>query len=162
MGFPEDQLGEGEHIIVDIRPHLWMLVPRLTIATAGAAALWGAAHVLPTHGFLEVARFLIIFQVVKVLLVGALIPVLRWWKTGYTVTNVRLVVRQGVFRRTALEIPLDRLVAVSSEAGPMQRRLGAGTLAVESGPDRECVTLKSVPRLTVMTSKLSATIAVNP
>lgn len=162
MGFPEDLLGEGERVVVDIRPYWWMLVPRLSVAGAGAAALWGAAHLLPAHGFFEIIRFLIIFQVVKVLLAGALIPVIRWWKTGYTLTNVRLVMRQGVFRRTALEIPLDRLVAVSSQAGPIQRRLGAGTLALEAGPGRERVTLKSVPRLSVMESKLSATLAVNP
>ena len=48
------------------------------------------------------------------------------------VTDARLLLRAGVLRGTSRELPLDDVVDVATERGPLDRLLGSGTLVLST------------------------------
>lgn len=58
----------------------------------------------------------------------AILPLLRWWNHTFTLTTRRVEERWGVLYRNSREIPLDRIVGVSTERGIIDRIFGCGTL----------------------------------
>ena len=104
---------------------------------AGTALVPGAARPL---GQLAVA-------VLGLALVGwwTVRPFLRWLTTTCTLTTRRLVVRRGVLSRTSMELPLSRVLDVSSERSLSDRVLGCGTLLVQTAAEGGPVALVDVP-----------------
>ncbi len=64
-----------------------------------------------------------------------LAPLVRWRTTHFVVTTHRLMVREGVFTRTGIDIPMSRINSVRFRHGLLDRILGCGTLVVESASD---------------------------
>ena len=68
------------------------------------------------------------------------VAVLRYWFFRFRVTEDRILIRQGILKKTALDLPLDRIQAVNVERSLTDRLLGlvkvsvdtAGSGAVES------------------------------
>jgi uncharacterized membrane protein YdbT with pleckstrin-like domain len=60
------------------------------------------------------------------------------------VTDRRVLVREGVFTRQGMDIPLQRISSVQFRQGLLERMLGAGTLVVESDSD-ESLEFDDVP-----------------
>lgn len=135
MSYPDDLLSADEHVVVHKHPHWKMLIlPTLALlvvvggVTYLAALVVGASWAMPAW---------IALAAVGAILVGwwSLTPLLRWRTTHFVITTHRLMVREGVFTRTGVDIPMSRINSVRFRNGVLDRLLGCGTLVVESASD---------------------------
>ena len=53
--------------------------------------------------------------------------------TSFTVTNDRIIFRQGMVAKSGVEIPLERIMNVNFKQSIWERIIGAGDLLIESG-----------------------------
>ena len=60
------------------------------------------------------------------------VAVLRYWFFRFRVTGDRILIRQGILRKTALDLPLDRIQAVNVQRSLTDRLLGLVTLSVDT------------------------------
>ena len=58
---------------------------------------------------------------------------LKWISTNFVITSQRVIFRQGIFAKSGIEIPLERVNNVNFSQGVFERMLGAGDLLIESG-----------------------------
>ncbi|MDR0627954.1 MAG: PH domain-containing protein, partial [Bifidobacteriaceae bacterium] len=77
-------------------------------------------------------------------LIWTVAPFVRWACRTDTLTNYRLISREGVFKRTGRDIPMDRVHAVSYQQTFIERLLGAGTLHVQTAAQSSDVALDDV------------------
>lgn len=130
MPFPRKLLNEGEDIVLDLRPHWWMLVkPALAVAASSALVLAANAieNDLPTYAALIVLLVAVAWLVTRYLV---------WVTTNFVVTTDRLVYRAGVLGKSGREIPLERLNDIAVNQTLFERLIGAGDLMIESGGER--------------------------
>ena len=137
MAYPDGLLADGERVVLHRRPHGRLLVGPvlaflLTLGAAGYLAALARGQGWQSWGWPVLA-------VVTVALVGWLTvaPVVRWRCTHLVVTTRRLLVREGMRPRQALDVPLDRIAAVHSRRSRAGRLFGHGTLVIDAGPDGE-------------------------
>jgi membrane protein YdbS with pleckstrin-like domain len=147
VGYPEDQLAQGERLLAHQHPHPKMLVAPAAVfvlvcgvggylaALVGRASWWGVGwSVIAGVGLLLVLRF-------------AVAPLARWLTTHFVLSDRRVLVREGVLRRVGMEIPLARIDGVGYRQGVLDRALGCGTLSVDSGSDAGPVEFVAIPRV---------------
>ena len=60
------------------------------------------------------------------------VAVLRYWFFRFRVTGGRILIRQGILRKTALDLPLDRVQAVNITRSLTDRLLGLVTVSVDT------------------------------
>ena len=60
------------------------------------------------------------------------VAVLRYWFFRFRVTGDRILIRQGILRKTALDLPLDRVQAVNIQRSLTDRLLGLVTVSVDT------------------------------
>jgi uncharacterized membrane protein YdbT with pleckstrin-like domain len=144
VAYPDDLLAEGEQVVVHRRPHWKMLIGPvcvllLVVAVASFLAALVSAQSWALWAWLALA-------VAGLALVGRFTayPVVRWRTTHFVVTDRRVLVREGVFTRQGLDIPLRRISSVQFRQGMLERLLGSGTLVVESDSD-ESLEFDDVP-----------------
>jgi uncharacterized membrane protein YdbT with pleckstrin-like domain len=142
--YPDDLLVEGEQVVVHRHPHWKMLVVPVVVlllvvgvasflaalVSAQSWALWAWLG-LAAAGLALVGRFTVY-------------PVVRWRTTHFVVTDRRVLVREGVFTRQGMDIPLKRISSVQFRQSLLERMLGAGTLVIESDSD-ESLEFDDVP-----------------
>ena len=58
---------------------------------------------------------------------------LKWMTTHFVITSDRVIFRHGVFAKSGIEIPLERVNSVHFDQGIFERMVGAGDLLIESG-----------------------------
>lgn len=109
--------------LADARAHWSLFLPALLVAL-----LYGVSYLLlfvAGKGDGDLARLvLVVFAVAPpLLLVGAF---LRYYSTGLAVTASHVLVARGWPWRTGEEVALTEVSEVSTSAGWMQRRFGAG------------------------------------
>ena len=144
MAYPDELLVEGEQVVIHKHPHWKMLVlPVLVLLVVAAAGSFLAALVsaqtfapwvwlaLGVIGVALIARFTVV-------------PVVRWRTTHFVVTNRRVLVREGVFSRHGIDIPMSRINSVQFRHTLLERLLGSGTLVIESASD-EPLEFEDVP-----------------
>jgi membrane protein YdbS with pleckstrin-like domain len=154
MPFPEKLLNEGEEVVVDVRPHVWVLawpifLAVLVLAGAVAAAVVGAPAAV---GWVLVGLL--------VLAVGyLLIRYIKWRATSLVVTNLRLIRRTGVLSRQGREIPLVQLADISYHQNLFDRIIGAGDLVLESAGRESDETFPSVPHPATVQNEIYGLIA---
>lgn len=142
MGFPNDVLVTGEHVVVHTRPHPSMLVgPAIWFTLVVGAAVYLSAAI-------GVATWALVLTVVALALVGWLVvvPVLRWRTTHLVVTDRRVILREGIVTRAGVDLPLNRIDGIRFRQGPLERWVGCGTLAVES-LSGETLEIEDVPEV---------------
>ena len=61
---------------------------------------------------------------------------IKWLTTNFVVTSDRVVFRHGVFAKSGIEIPLERINSVHFTQTIIERILGAGDLMIESGSEQ--------------------------
>ncbi|HEX7302213.1 PH domain-containing protein [Lentzea sp.] len=135
MAYPDDLLSSGEHVVIHKHPHWKMLIfPVFWLLVVVALGIY-LAGLVADQSWAFVA--LLVLAVVAVVLVFWLTvaPVLRWRTTHFIITSDRVMYREGVFKRTGLDIPLARVNSVRFEHSLMDRVLGCGTLIIESASD---------------------------
>lgn len=124
-----------EEVLVRLRTHPKILVGPVVVQIVLIACHVGLVAAWPTGGFgvtwIDDWGPLALHAVVVVLEIAyAIIPVLRWWMSICTVTTRRVVRQWGIAVRRTYEIPIDRIVSVTTERGILDRIFGCGTLVL--------------------------------
>ena len=146
MAYPDDLLGEDERVVVHQHPHWKMLlVPVLVLfVVAGGGAYLAALVAGTSFGFPAWIALAVVGGVLLIWL--TLAPLVRWKTTHFVVTTRRLMVREGVFTRSGVDIPMARINSVRFRHGLVDRLVGCGTLIVESASD-EPLEFDDIPRV---------------
>ena len=144
MPFPRRLLNEHEVVVLDLRPHWWvlggsgmLLVLCLALAVAVSIVVPGIAH----DPVLIVSLVLVLLALVRFVRRYA-----RWATTNMVLTNERLILRAGVLTKSGREIPLERINDLTYRQRFFERLIGAGDLLVESAGERGQEILRMVPR----------------
>lgn len=148
-------LGDGEHVVLDLRTHVKALLVPLVVLLLALGAV-GAAYVLvPETSAQTWLQLGVVALAVVAVLVWAFVPFLRWTTSRYTITNRRLITRSGIVTRTGRDIPLYRINDVTYEKGLVDRMLGCGTLIISDATDKPGVVLHDIPRIEAVQLQLS-------
>ena len=136
MGYPDNVLAEGEHVVLHRHPHWKRLIgPVLALLILTALASFGAAVVSGT-GWDVRARQVVsgVIAALWLLLVFWLTvrPFLAWLTTHFVITDRRVMYRHGVLTRAGIDIPLARINSVEFRHGLADRLVRTGTLVIES------------------------------
>jgi membrane protein YdbS with pleckstrin-like domain len=142
--FPRRLLNEHEVVILDLRPHWWVLVGSAALLAICLGLAIGVSLVVPgvAHDPVLIAALIL----VVIVLVRFVRRYARWATTNMTLTNERLILRAGVFAKSGREIPLARINDISYRQRFIERMIGAGDLLVESAGERGQEVLRMVPR----------------
>src|SRR5215470_8348232 len=62
--------------------------------------------------------------------VNAAVRYSKWITTSFTVTNDRVIFRQGLVAKSGVEIPLERIMNVNFKQSIWERLIGAGDLLI--------------------------------
>ncbi|MGO0577876.1 PH domain-containing protein [Ornithinimicrobium panacihumi] len=145
MGLRDNQLTEGEEVVLRLRTHVKaLLVAALwaLLLLAALVALWwftrGEDHYVMTMWIAGAVALALAAWLVGV-------PFVRWRSESYTVTNRRISHRSGVFSRRGRDIPLHRINDIALEKGLLDRVLGCGTLVVSDATQQSGMVLHDVP-----------------
>jgi len=143
VGISEKLLTDGESVVVDTRTHpKALLLPAIVLVVT-----------------LVVAIFLdrktgngVVSLVVWVLALAAIVwwtvrPFLVWLTATYTITNRRLITREGLIARRGHDIPLLRISDVAFDQGILDRMLGCGTLVISDASTHGSVRLHDIPQV---------------
>jgi uncharacterized membrane protein YdbT with pleckstrin-like domain len=147
MGLPQDQLGTGEHVVLDMHEHWKHLLGAILICLLAVAGLVVVLLLSPTGGALAWLDALGWVAFAAVVLIFGVWPALEWWNRTYTLTNRRLATRRGIIRRSGRDIPLERINDVAFDQGLLDRLAGAGTLKVSAASEEGTVVLRDIPHI---------------
>lgn len=128
----DDLLGPDEQVLLDARPHPKALFGPGMICVGGLVA----AVFLRDIGLPD--RIPMLLSVALGIL-GALWLAVRWlhWTTArLMVTTDRVMTSRGVLAKKYWQVTLERIHDISCNQTILERILGAGDLAIESGGDR--------------------------
>lgn len=133
MVWPDELLAPDERVVLHRHPHWRLLVVPvlaflLVVGVAGYVAALARGQGWEEWGWPLVALLGL------ALVVGlTVLPLLRWGTTHLVLTTRRLLVREGVRRSHGLEVPLERIVAVSARRTRLGAIAGYGSLVVAGG-----------------------------
>jgi membrane protein YdbS with pleckstrin-like domain len=147
MGLREDQLTEGEQVVMRLRTHPKVLIVAGLWALLLVAALVLLWWLLRDTGVYAPTMWVAgaVALALALWLVG--LPVLRWRSERFTITNRRISHRHGVLRRHGRDIPLHRINDIALEKGLLDRMLGCGTLVVSDATEKAGMVLHDVPQV---------------
>jgi membrane protein YdbS with pleckstrin-like domain len=131
MAFPKNLLNPGEKVVLDLNPHwLYFLEPVVTLAGVVILALIIQFNLdggwRDTFGAMALVAIL-------VTAVWTVIRYLKWTTTSFVLTDDRVIYRRGIFAKSGVQIPLERINNVNFHQGFFERLAGAGDLLIESG-----------------------------
>ncbi len=135
MAYPDDLLSSGEHVVIHRHPHWKMLIFPVFWLLVVVALVTYLAGLVVDQSWATIAW--IALALIGLVLVAwlTLAPLVRWRTTHFIITSERVMAREGVFKRTGLDIPLSRINSVRFEHSLLDRVLGCGTLIIESASD---------------------------
>jgi membrane protein YdbS with pleckstrin-like domain len=161
MAYPDDLLSSGEHVVIHKHPHWKMLLlPVFWLLVVVAAATFLAGLVNETS-WATIAWIALTVVAVALALWLTIAPLVRWRTTHFIITSDRVMAREGVFKRTGLDIPLSRINSVRFEHSLLDRVLGCGTLIIESASD-EPLEFDDIPQVEKVHSMLYREVNDNP
>ncbi|MFI5590685.1 PH domain-containing protein [Amycolatopsis sp. NPDC051758] len=148
MAYPDELLSEQEHVVVHSHPHFKILIlPTLALLVTLGAGTWLAILAKDAGSPWDSVGLIAIGVVALVLVVWLfLAPFVRWRTTHFIVTTDRLIVREGVLKRTGIDIPMGRINSVQFEHGLLDRVFGCGSLIIESASD-EPLRFEDIPHV---------------
>jgi uncharacterized membrane protein YdbT with pleckstrin-like domain len=121
-------LNDGEEIVLDLKPHWMYVVPTIVVwlgVTVLCLVLWSVSG----QSWMSWVTLFVFLG----LGVNAAVRYSKWVTTSFTVTNDRVIFRQGMFAKSGVEIPLERIMNVNFKQSIWERMIGAGDLLIESG-----------------------------
>jgi uncharacterized membrane protein YdbT with pleckstrin-like domain len=144
MPYPDELLVDGERVVVHKHPHWKMLaLPVLAfLVTVGVAVYLSA--LVRNQSWAAIGQIAIAVLAVVLVVWLTVVPVVRWRTTHFVVTSRRVLVREGVFSRQGIDIPMSRINSVQFRHSIIERMLGCGTLVIESASD-EPLEFEDVP-----------------
>ncbi|CAN5572315.1 PH domain-containing protein [soil metagenome] len=132
MTYPKKNLNANETIALDMHPHWWYFAE----PTAALVLVIFLGILQATKGPDGKSGDVLRLAIIVLLVLTALWVVgryLKWLTTNFVMTSQRLIFKQGVFAKSGIEIPLDRVNNVNFNQSIFERLLGAGDLLIESG-----------------------------
>jgi len=144
-------LNPGEKIVVSTRTHPKALIlPILTLVVLLAAGV--AFSVFVDNGTARLVAWLLVLLLV---LWRVLWPFLDWLTSSYTITDRRLITRNGIITRRGHDIPLGRISDVAYELDLIDRVLGCGTLVISDASTHGQVLIYDIPQVEATQRKLN-------
>lgn len=146
-------LSEDEYLVLRLHPH-WKTVfrPILVISAIIAAALLLLVF-LPAADK-PVVKLLVGVAALLAASTWCAVPLLRWRRTSYELTNHRLRLRAGILTRYGRDFPLARITDISYSHGLLDRILGCGRLVVESAGEHGQLVLTEIPHVQEVQAEL--------
>ena len=135
MAYPDDLLSPGEHVVIHQHPHWKTLVPPVLAFVLVAGVTAALAVLVADLSWASIAWTVLAALALVLVTWLTLAPLVRWRTTHFVLTSDRVMYREGVLKRTGLDIPLYRVHGVRFEHGLLDRVLGCGTLVVQSASD---------------------------
>lgn len=145
MALSRRLLGPQEDELIHMRTHPKALLGPILVLIVAVAGVGTALGLMPPDLGAWVPWAVVALGVILVV-IGTLIPWLRWLTTTYTVTTRRIITRRGIITRTGHDLPLNRINDVTYERGLLDRILGCGTLVLSTAAD-DPLTLPDVPHV---------------
>ncbi len=143
MAIDPKLLNDGESVVISTRTHpKALLMPMITGLVILAAATWSEVSV--TSGTVSTTMWVV---VALLLAWFVLRPALEWLMASYTITDRRLITRNGILTRRGHDIPLARISDVAYEHGVIDRMLGCGTLIISDASTNGRVLLHDIPQV---------------
>jgi uncharacterized membrane protein YdbT with pleckstrin-like domain len=134
-------LTDGESVVVDTRTHPKALIlPALVLVVTLAVAIYLVQ--LVDNG---IAHWVVWLVALVVIIVWSVKPFLDWLTATYTITNRRLITREGLIARRGHDIPLMRISDVAFNQGILDRVMGCGTLVISDASTHGSVDLHDIP-----------------
>jgi uncharacterized membrane protein YdbT with pleckstrin-like domain len=131
-----------ERRVITVRFHPAVLI-RPVAETLGGLALAG---LLSTIAHLTTTILLVIWLAWLVLVVRLLFRIYSWLEDYFVVTSQRLLLAEGVFKKTVNMMPLGKVTDMRFERSATARLLGYGTFIVESaGQDQALSKIDHLP-----------------
>ncbi|MEY7972794.1 PH domain-containing protein [Saccharomonospora xinjiangensis] len=163
VAYPDSLLSEGEHVVAHKHPHFKMLVfPVFVLLVTVVAGVWLAMKAGELEPPWDMVATIAVASVGGILVIWlVLTPFVRWRTTHFVVTTDRVIVREGVIRRTGIDIPMQRIHSVRFEHGLVDRIFGCGTLIIESASD-EPLTFDDIPQVERMHTYIYRQVNDNP
>ncbi|MBA0128048.1 PH domain-containing protein [Haloechinothrix sp. YIM 98757] len=138
MGYPKGIVSESEKVVEHKHPHVKMLfMPILTGLVVLGGGGWLAVLARDLDEPWDMVALIAIGAVGLIALIWLVIaPIARWRTTHFIVTTERVISREGVFKRTGIDIPMNRINSVRFEHSLADRILGCGSLIIESASEQ--------------------------
>lgn len=131
-----------ERRVITVRFHPAVLI-RPVAETLGGLALAGLLSAI--HG-LSGTILLVIWLAWLVLVIRLLFCIYAWLEDYFVVTSQRLLLAEGVFKKTVNMMPLSKVTDMRFERSAVGRLLGFGTFIVESaGQEQALHTIDHLP-----------------
>ena len=131
-----------ERRVITVRFHPAVLI-RPVAETLGGLALAGLLSAI--HG-LSGTILLVIWLAWLILVIRLLFCIYAWLEEYFVVTSQRLLLAEGVFKKTVNMMPLGKVTDMRFERSAVGRLLGFGTFIVESaGQDQALHTINHLP-----------------
>jgi membrane protein YdbS with pleckstrin-like domain len=163
VAYPDDLLSEGEQVVIHKHPHWKMLLlPYLALIVTLGVGIWLFILVQDASSPWNTIGMIAIGAVGLGLVVWLfLVPFVRWRTTHFIVTTDRVMAREGVIKRTGIDIPMSRISSVRFEHGLIDRIVGCGTLIVESS-SQEPLEFDDIPKVEKVHSHIYREVNDNP
>ncbi len=143
MAISQKLLVDGESVVVDTRTHPKAVVlPGVVLLVTRVVAIYLDRKV--GNGVVSLVVWILALAVV---VWWVLRPVLDWLTATYTITNRRLITREGLLARRGHDIPLVRISDVAFDQGVLDRMLGCGTLVISDASTHGSVRLHDIPQV---------------
>ena len=131
-----------ERRVITVRFHPAVLI-RPVAETLGGLALAGLLSAI--HG-LSGTVLLVIWLAWLILVIRLLFRIYAWLEDYFVVTSQRLLLAEGVFKKTVNMMPLGKVTDMRFERSAVGRLFGFGTFIVESaGQDQALHTIDHLP-----------------
>jgi uncharacterized membrane protein YdbT with pleckstrin-like domain len=148
----QKQLNPGEKIVISTRTHpKALLLPILSLVLLLAAGVLFQTYVTD-----DSTALLVVWGLVALLVLWRVVwPFLDWLTSSYTITDRRLLTRNGIITRRGHDIPLGRISDVSFERDLVDRVLGCGTLVITNASTNGQVLVYDIPQVEAAQSRLN-------
>jgi uncharacterized membrane protein YdbT with pleckstrin-like domain len=130
MPYPKKLLNDYEELAVDLHPHWWYFAEAVCALVVSIALGIFLVAVGAADWLKWVAVVLIVLSAL-----WTLVRYCKWLTTNFVITSDRVIFRHGLFAKSGIEIPLERVNSVHFSQGILERMLGAGDLLIESGAE---------------------------
>ncbi len=133
------ELIAGEHLLLPPVRHHWILLVRKLGWPVAGTALFLAVVDSMARGLLPAdVRALCTAAVLAGVGLWTIVAWLRWTEDSLTVTDLRVILEEGVIRRSSTAIPLDRVQDVSTTQTLLGRLLGYGCVEIDAAGSAGC------------------------
>jgi uncharacterized membrane protein YdbT with pleckstrin-like domain len=146
MTLPRKLMIDGEQIVATTRTHVKVLFIPFVILLALSGIGGFLINQVGDAGD-GIPRWIVIAVMLVLILLGSIIPFIKWLTWTYTLTNKRIVEQKGILTRTGRVIPLSRINDVAFEKNLNDRILGCGTLIIHDASEQAGLELNDIPHI---------------